>query len=176
MIDFFVFVAERAAELDSRQPWKIHYPLSTILFLVFVCELSGIENWKEMEDFIEMNIDDLGLYVDLSEGCPSHDTLERVVSLVNTDRLKELKSHFEQSASDLPTLQRLIAVDGKTIRGNRSHSQAPTHIVTAYSADNKISLSQVAVDDKSNEITAIPRLLRTIDVRKGIVTIDAMGT
>ena len=104
MIDFFVFVAERAAELDSRQPWKIHYPLSTILFLVFVCELSGIENWKEMEDFIEMNVDDLGLYVDLSEGCPSHDTLERVKSLVNPDRLKELKSHFEQSASDLPTL------------------------------------------------------------------------
>lgn len=176
MIDFFVYVDDQAAELDSRQAWKIHYRLSTILFLVFVCQLSGIESWKEMEDVIEMHVEVLGKYVDLSEGCPSHDTLERVVSLVNPDRLKELKSHMEQSASDLPALQRLIAIDGKTIRGNRSQNQAPTHIVTAYSTDNKISLSQVAVDEKSNEITAIPRLLRTIDIRKGIVTIDAMGT
>lgn len=83
---------------------------------------------------------------------------------------------MEQSAGDIPALQRLIAIDGKTIRGNRSQNQAPTHIVTAYSADNKISLSQVAVNEKSNEITAIPRLLRTIDIRKDIVTIDAMGT
>ncbi|MEY8462262.1 ISAs1 family transposase [Streptococcus merionis] len=176
MIDFFTYVDEQAQELDPRQPWKTHYALSTILFLVFTSQLAGIECWKEMEDFIEMNEDTLGHYVDLSNGCPSHDTLERVMGLVNQDRLKELKSKLEQSASDLPSLQKLIAIDGKTIRGNRNKNQSPTHIVTAYNAENKISLSQVAVDDKSNEITAIPRLLRTIDIRKGIVTIDAMGT
>lgn len=57
MIDFFVYVNDQAAELDSRQAGKIHYRLSTILFLVFVCQLSGIESWKEMEDVIEMHVE-----------------------------------------------------------------------------------------------------------------------
>lgn len=69
----------------------------------------------------------------------------------------------------------MIAIDGKTVQGNRNKNQSLTHIATAYSAENKISF-QITIDDKSNEITAIPRLLRTIDIRKGIVIIDAMGT
>ncbi|HEP6294894.1 TPA: ISAs1 family transposase, partial [Streptococcus pyogenes ABC020054650] len=107
--------------------WKIRYPLSTILFLVFVCQLAGIETWKEMEDFIEMNEPLFATYVDLSEGCPSHDTLERVISLVNSDRLKELKVQFEQSLTSLDAVHQLISVDGKTIRGNRGKNQKPVH-------------------------------------------------
>ncbi|HEM5073526.1 TPA: transposase family protein, partial [Streptococcus suis] len=87
MIDFLLSIEERKEEYDSGQAWKIWYPLSTILFLVFACQLAGIETWKEMEDFIEMNESVLGGYVDLSVGCPSHDTLERVVSMVNPDFL-----------------------------------------------------------------------------------------
>lgn len=128
-----------------------------------------------MEDFIEMNESVLGDYVDLSAGCSSHDTLERVVSMVNPDFLKELKLSFE-SSSEASGFSRFIAVDGKTIRGNRGKHQSPTHIVTAYDGGNRISLGQVAVDDKSNEITAIPRLLRQLDLRKSVATIDAMGT
>lgn len=176
MIDFIISINDRASELDGRQSWKIRYPLSTILFLVFVCQLAGIETWKEMEDFIEMNEPLLGTYVDLSDGCPSHDTLERVVSLVNSDRLKELKVQFEQSLTSLDAVHQLISVDGKTIRGNRGKNQKPVHIVTAYDGGHHLSLGQVAVEEKSNEIVAIPQLLRTIDIRKSIVTIDAMGT
>ena len=62
------------------------------------------------------------------------------------------------------------------MRGNGNKTQRPNHIVTAYDGDNRISLGQVVVEEKSNEITAIPRLLRLIDIRKGIVTIDAIGT
>lgn len=68
MIDFIISIDRHSDELDSRQPWKIRYPLSTILFLVFVCQLAGIETWKEMEDFIEMHASLLGKYVDLSKG------------------------------------------------------------------------------------------------------------
>lgn len=68
----------------------------------------------------------------MSEGCPSHDTLERVISLVNSDRLKELKVQFEQSLTSLDAVHQLISVDGKTIRGNRGKNQKPVHIVTAY--------------------------------------------
>lgn len=124
-----------------------------------------------MEDFIEMNESVLGEYVDLSVGCLSHDTLERVVSMVNPDFLKEL-----EASSETTDFSKLIAVDGKTIRGNRGKHQSPTHIVTAYDGGNRISLGQVAVEDKSNEITAIPRLLCQLDLRKSVVTIDAMGT
>ena len=80
--------------MDSRQSWKIRYPLSTILFLVFVCQMAGIETWKEMEEFIEMNESVSGEYVNLSVGCPSYDTLELVISLVHSDCLKELKVQF----------------------------------------------------------------------------------
>lgn len=128
-----------------------------------------------MEDFIEMNEELLGEYVDLSVGCPSHDTLERVISMVNPQFLSDLKVEFEQS-SDCISVERLIAIDGKTMRGNGNKDQRPNHIVTAYDGANHLSIGQVVVDEKSNEITAIPRLLRMIDLRKGIVTIDAMGT
>ena len=171
MIDFLLSIEEHKEEYDSRQAWKIRYPLSTILFLVFSCQLAGIETWKEMEDFIEMNESVLGEYVDLSVGCPSHDTLERVVSMVNPDFIKELKLSFEAS-SETTDFSKLIAVDGKTIRGNRGKHQSPTHIVTAYDGGNRISLGQVAVEDKSNEITAVPRLLRQLDLRKSVVTLD----
>ena len=87
MIDFIVSIDERASELDSRQSWKVHYPLSTILFLVFCSQLAGIETWTEVEDFIEMNEASFSDYVDLSTGCPSHATLERVLSLVNPECL-----------------------------------------------------------------------------------------
>lgn len=124
-----------------------------------------------MEDFIEMNESILGEHVDLSIGCSSHDTMERVVNLVNPDFIKELKLSFEAS-SEATDFFKLIAVDRKTICGNRGKSQSPTHIVTAYEGTN----GQVAVDNKSNEITAIPRLLRQLDLCKSVVTIDAMGT
>ena len=109
MIDFLISIDNQAQELDSRQPWKVRYRLSTVLFLVFVCQLAGITSWIEMEDFIEMNTDILGRYVDLSDGCPSHDTLERVMGLVNQERLSELKLQMEHSVSDIPEFQSLIA-------------------------------------------------------------------
>ncbi|MEX5397274.1 transposase family protein, partial [Streptococcus sp. ZJ93] len=97
MIDFLVSIDSQSGEVDKRQAWKVRYPLSTILFLVFVCQLAGIETWKEMEDFIEMNESVLGQYVNLSDGCPSHDTLERVVSMVDPQVLTDLKIDFNQN-------------------------------------------------------------------------------
>ncbi len=129
-----------------------------------------------MENFIEMNEPLFATYVDLSEGCPPHDTLERVISLVHSDRLKELKVKFEQSLTSLDAVHKLISVDGKTIRGNRGKNQKPIHIVTAYDGGHHLSLGQVAVDEKSNKIVAIPQLFRTIDICKSIVTLGAMGT
>ncbi len=172
MIDFIISIDDCAGELESRQPWKIRYPLSTILFLVSVCQLAGVETWN----FIEMNEPLFATYVDLSNGCPSHDILERVVSLVNPDCLQELKVQFEQSLTSLDAVYQLISVDSKTIRGHRGRDQNPVYIVTAYDGGHHLSLGQVAVEEKSNEIVAIPQLLRTIDIRKSIVTIDAMGT
>ncbi len=126
MIDFIVSIDEHSEELDSRQPWKIRYPLSTILFLVFFCQMAGIETWREMEDFIAMHEDLLREYVDLSAGCPSHDTLEGVVSMVNPQFLSALKVEFNYSP-DCVSVERLIAIDGKTMRGNGNRHQVPNH-------------------------------------------------
>ncbi len=105
-----------------------------------------------MEDFVEMHEDVLGTYVDLSNGCPSHDTLERVISLVNPDRLQELKVQFEQSLTSLDAVHTLISVDGKTIRGNRGKIQKPVHIVTAYDGGHHLSLGQVAIEEKKMKL------------------------
>lgn len=122
-----------------------------------------------MEDFIEMNETLLEKYIDLSVGYPSHDTLKRVISMVHPQFLNDLKVEFEAYPESV-AVKKLIAIDGKTMHENESKKQSPNHIVTAYAYDggNLLSLSQVAVEEKSNEITAIPRLLHLIDIRQGI--------
>ncbi|BAQ23382.1 IS1548 transposase [Streptococcus troglodytae] len=147
---FILSIEGRVEGLDKRQPWKVTYSLSTILFLVFISQLGGAENWYEIAYFVEWNEEHLGQYVDLSNGCPSHDTYERVISM--------------------------LSLDGKTMRGNRNKTQKANHIVTALDSDNRLSLGQVKVEEKSNEITVIPRLLRILDIQKSIITMDAMGT
>ena len=86
---------------------------------------------------------------------------------------KEFQSGLEFVISE--NMNRLICLDGKTMRGNKSSLQKANHIVTALDSENRLSLGQVKVDEKSNEITAIPRLLRLIDIQKSIVTMDSMG-
>lgn len=98
-----------------------------------------------------------------------------MVSLANPDCLKELKVQFEQSLTSLDAVPKFISVDGESIRGYRSKMRHPIHIVTVYDEGHHLSLGQATLDEKSKEIVAIPQLLRTISIRKSIVTIDAMA-
>ena len=108
---------------------------------------------------------------------PSHDTIGRVLQLVDPTYLYECKQigiSFIQTNDS--TINKIINIDGKTMRGNASKDQKANHILSAWSKADGVCFGQVTVNDKSNEITAIPKLLDTLHLEKMIVTLDAMGT
>lgn len=178
MHEFILLIDEYSDELDPRQHSKVRHPLSLVLLLVFICELAGIEHWNEMYDFLIYNQAILESYLPLKHGIPSHDTLERVMSMVSEGVIDELRTCFtDQVLLDFSdNYQRILSIDGKTMKGNASVEQKPLHIVSCFEGRTGISLGQERVLEKSNEIVAIPWLLRKIDIRQAVITIDAMGT
>ncbi|HEK9956063.1 TPA: ISAs1 family transposase, partial [Streptococcus equi subsp. zooepidemicus] len=169
---------------DDREPWKIKHVLSDIVLLIFFARLSGAEYWDEIEAFGQAYEATLKTVLQLENGIPSHDTLQRVFATLDPQVLVEVTQMWSDilEESDLSSRnlfsfsKRLVAIDGKTIRGNGSAKQKALHIVTAYATDLGISYGQVATNEKSNEITAIPELLDMISVKGCMVSIDAMGT
>ena len=117
-------------------------------------------------------------YIALEHGIPSHDTLNRVMGMLSPDILQQLYGKWQEllNRNEGESLKKIICIDGKTMRSNKRNDGKPAHIVSAWSRENGFCLGQRAVEEKSNEITAIPKLLERIQVKGQIVTIDAMGT
>ncbi|MGX5576596.1 ISAs1 family transposase, partial [Bacillus toyonensis] len=120
----------------------------------------------------------LAKYLSFPNGMPSHDTIGRVLQLVDPTYLYELQTNWNQFfiQTNDPTMNKIINIDGKTMRGNASKDQKANHILSAWSKVDGVCFGQVTVNDKSNEITAIPKLFDTLHLEKMIVTLDAMGT
>jgi predicted transposase YbfD/YdcC len=148
--------------------------------------LCGADNWLEIAQYSESKKDWLSTFLTLSGGVPSHDTFRRVFCLLDptafqacfSDWITALMSRHGLTPIPLePPELRPIAIDGKTQRGSarRSVGQSPLHMVSAWSVENHLTLGQVATHAKSNEITAIPELLKVLDLEGAVVTIDAMG-
>lgn len=161
---------------DPRQPRKVHHNLVDILFLAITAVISGCEGWEEIQDFGNDKLDWLRKYLPFSGGIPTDDTISRVFQLIDPKEFQKcfatwMKSCCEMSHGDV------IAIDGKTLRGsfNKKDKSDTIHMVSAFAAANSVVLGQVKTDAKSNEITAIPKLLDLLDVRGCLVTIDAMG-
>lgn len=147
------------------------------MFVAALCSvLSGAETWTEVEEFSKMQIDWLRKFVPLENGVPSHDTFSRVFSLIDPEEFGNCFLEWMQEVCKTSE-QKLIAIDGKTLR--RSHDKtggkAAIHMVSAWAVENKLCLGQLKTEEKSNEITAIPELLKMLDIKGCIVTIDAMG-
>ncbi len=161
---------------DPRQGGKIHHKLIDMITITICAVISGCDDWTEISLYGNEKIEWLSTFLELPNGIPSHDTFSRVFSIISPD---ELETCFLSWVSDVfeKTDKQVIAIDGKTLR--RSHdkgaNQKAIHMVSAWAAENKITLAQVATDQKSNEITAIPELLKLLEVNGCIVTIDAMG-
>lgn len=160
---------------DPRVERNKKHPLMTVIFIVLCSSLAGIDNWVGMQDYCEANFDFFKKHFDLSGGVPSHDTIGRVMSLMNPDHFESCFFSFTQELSK--QLKGVIAIDGKTVRGSNALDPAkkPLHLVSAWSEANHLVLGQVRTDEKSNEITAIPKLLEMLDLEGQIVTMDAMG-
>lgn len=162
---------------DKRQSAKVKHSLESILFIAVVGTIANAGSWEQIADFAVGRVEWLSRYVDLSNGIPSHDTFERTFHWIDG---KELERSFILWAREICANKDLgvVAIDGKTMRGSGDSVEGrnPLHIVSAWSSANNLVLGQVKTEEKSNEITAIPRLLELLDVKGSIVTIDALGT
>ena len=160
---------------DFRDGFNLKHKLSDILTIAILAILSGAETWNAIELYGKQRLDMLKRFLELPSGIPSHDTFNRVFAMLDPARLEAALSNWVRSL--VPDLEgEHIAIDGKSIRGsNKPTSHSFVHMVSAFACGNGISLAQVKVDEKSNEITAIPKLLDMLDVRGCTISIDAMG-
>ncbi|MCD7905338.1 MAG: ISAs1 family transposase [Clostridiales bacterium] len=132
----------------------------------------------EIADFAESHIDFLRKYIELKNGVPSHDIIQRVMSMTHPAQIQGLYDKWNEllNTNEGEKLKKIICIDGKTMRGNKVKDMKPQHIVSAWCDEDGFCLGQRVVDEKSNEITAIPKLLEKINIKGKVVTIDAMGT
>ena len=160
---------------DPRIDRTKSHLLEDIIVIAVLSVLCGAETWNDMEDFGNSKESWLRTFLKLPEGIPSHDTFNRVFSLLDPTQLEDCFIKWTDSVSRL-TEGEVISIDGKTICGSRDkNKKSVVHMVSAWADVNNIVLGQVKVDDKSNEITAIPELLKVLVLKGCIVSIDAMG-
>ena len=165
---------------DPRVIGRTRHSLHTILFIVVSATIAGADGPEDMEKFATRKKDWLKRFVDMSHGVPSHDTIGRVLGLIKPKQFQDAFLNWIGSLSSLHDQDGkpiFIPIDGKTMRGSYTNADKSDmlHIVSAWASQQGITLGQVAVDSKSNEITAIPQLLEMLEIHGAIVSIDAMG-
>jgi predicted transposase YbfD/YdcC len=164
------------AELqDPRVERTREHILEEILLIAIAAILSGANGWNEIENYGKAKSDWLRGFLRLPSGIPSHDTFNRVFAALDPEALEQGFVAWVASIAKL-TAGEVVAIDGKSLRGTRKHgSKAIVHMVSAWANSNNLVLGQRKIDDKSNEITAIPKLLDALELTGTVVTIDAMG-
>jgi len=161
---------------DPRVVKRSDHKLIDILFIALCATICGADDFCGIEIWAEARIDWLRKYLELPCGIPTHDTFNRVFQAIDPDQFVNCFRRWVMPLCE--TLQvKLISLDGKTARRtlDRKHGKNPLHIVSAWASEANLLLGQATVDEKSNEITAIPRLLELLELHGAIVTIDAMG-
>jgi predicted transposase YbfD/YdcC len=155
---------------------KLH-SIQEILFLILAAVICGVQSWCGVEEFGKDRIEWLRKYYPYENGIPSHDTLGRVMSLVKPTSIVKAYMQFMASLFQKPEGE-IIALDGKTLRRSfdKASGQKPLHILNAWAVKAGLAIGQLAVDSKTNEITAVPELLDMIDVRHATITTDALNT
>lgn len=152
------------------------YPLNEILLLVISAVISGADGWTSIETFGKTKLAWLQQFFPYNEGIPSDDVLGKLFARLRAKEFTDCFTQWVNSISDLNESE-VIPIDGKTIRNSNDDSSCKSaiHLVSAYACENMVCLGQEAVNEKSNEITAIPKLLDMLTITGCIVTIDAMG-
>ena len=160
---------------DPRQRGKVAYPLDEILLLCLLAVLAGAETITDIALFGRKKLDLLRRFRPFARGTPAHDHLGDILAVLDPGQFQRCFVAWVAALTGAP--EGVIAIDGKTVRrsGQKRKGQAPIHIVSAFAARQRLVLGQVKVAEKSNEITAIPKLLDLLAIEGAIVTIDAMG-
>lgn len=156
---------------DPRSLRNQRHPLITLIGTSLLAALSGIDSFSGIQDFVDMHMNELSKHFDFPHGLPSHDTYQRLWDAISPMQFQagfaDFVASLEKVASDI------LSVDGKTIRN--SGKDKALHIVSAWCHNNQMVFGQTKVDSKSNEITAIPEVLKMLDLENKVITIDAMG-
>ncbi len=161
---------------DPRSHINQLHNLEDILFIGIISVICGAETWKQMVEFSNAKETFLRKFLELPNGIPSDDTINRVFSSIDSSQFESCFIDWVNTISKLSKGQ-VIAIDWKTLRGAKSNGKkSPVHMVSAWTNQNNLVLGQVRVNEKSNEITAIPILLETLAVEVNSITSDAMGT
>ena len=170
------FLLHFAALEDPRVERTREHRLLDLVFIAVCAVVSGANGFVGMEKFGKAKQAWLAKYLELPGGIPSHDTFGRVLSALKPEGFLDCFLSWVESLQ-VRTAGKVIGIDGKTARASldRAKGKSPLHVVSAWAADNRLVLGQVVTDEKSNEITAIPALLRLLELHGAIVTIDAMG-
>jgi predicted transposase YbfD/YdcC len=158
-----------------RQCANLKHPLVDVIMLGFCGVLAGCEDFVEITTWGKLHEAFLRTFLELPQGIPSHDTLTRVFAVLPAATLQAVLLPWLQERREVP--DEWIHVDGKTLRGTRCKRQQlkALHVVSAWAGQAGLTLGQVAVEAKSNEITAVPELLKLLELQEKIVTLDAMG-
>jgi predicted transposase YbfD/YdcC len=160
---------------DPRQQGKVTYPLAEVLLLCLLAVLAGAEGFTEIAIFGIKKLEFLRRFRPFKDGTPAHDHLGDILAVLDAEQFQRCFVAWVAAQTGVPA--GVIAIDGKTVRrsGHKRSGKAAIHMVSAFAARQRLVLGQVKVAEKSNEITAIPKLLDMLAVEGAIITIDAMG-
>jgi len=162
---------------DPRVERTKKHQLTDILVIAILAIIAGAQGWEDIENYGISKQQWLEEFLALPNGIPSDDTFRRVFEFIEPEALNRC---FLSWVKTLLTKMggEIIPIDGKTIRGSydRSNGKSALHVISAWASEQRLVLAQIKVEDKSNEITAIPALLELLDITGAIITIDAIGT
>jgi len=160
---------------DHRLDRKRKHGMLDIIAITIAAVLCGCEDWYEIEEFAKTNEPWFKTFLPLENGIPSHDTFNRFFASLDPNTFENCFRAWVNSLEGT-IKEQLISIDGKTIRGAKGNGKkSPVHIVSAWAGENGITLGQLRVYEKSNGITAIPELLKSLFIKGCLVSIDAMG-
>lgn len=161
---------------DPRAPYNQRHKFLDIIMIAVIAILCGMNTWNEIEDWARSKEEWLKTFLELPGGIPSHDTINRVFQMLEPDKFHD--AFFRWTGAVAGKIEGVVAIDGKTIRRSRDEAKGnhPSHVVSAWACEASLVLGQMRVDEKTNEIKAIPELLEILCLKGCVVTIDAMGT
>lgn len=161
---------------DTRQPWKIKYNLIEVIVMTIVAVTAGAEHWNEIAMYCKSKEDIFRqkYHLILENGVPTDDTFQRIFAIVQPEQLEKCFVNWVKSVNDISENE-IVSIDGKTICGSRDDNYSVIHMISAWANKTGIVLGQMRVDEKSNEIPAVPQLLDFIDVQNCTITSDAMS-